>query len=127
MEISMGKTIFLGFVFVIAAGCSSSATTDPDLEAWTREVRVIMPQQIGDRQYEEVATLEEKEPIGSFGEESAVQTAKENLRRRAAKLDADAVVIVACGRNVRSSDPEPVTSLGPEVVCRGVAIRWTSN
>ena len=67
---------------------------------------MIAPQQIGDREYEEVANLEEKEQIGTFGEENAVNTAKENLRRRAAKVDADAVVIIACGQNVRSAEPD---------------------
>jgi len=123
----MQRWLFLVGVLVMAAGCSSSASTDPDLEAWTREVRVIAPHQIGDREYEEVAVLEEKERIGTFGEDSAISTAKENLRRRAAKLDADAVVIIACGKNVRSAEPDPVRSLGPEVVCQGVAIRWKSN
>ena len=90
-------------------------------------MRVIEPHQIGDRQYEEVASLEEKVAITTMGEENAVSTAKGNLRRSAAKLDADAVVIVACGRHVRSAQPDQMTSMGPEVVCQGVAIRWKSN
>jgi uncharacterized protein YbjQ (UPF0145 family) len=112
---------------VAAVGCSSSSSTDPNVEAWTREVRVIAPQQIGDREYEEVASLEEKVTITTMGEEHAVATAKDNLRRRAAKLDADAVVIIACGQNVRSSATNSMRSMGPEVVCQGVAIRWKSN
>lgn len=123
----MKEILCLGLLVVAAVGCSSSDTADADLEAWTREVRVITPSQIGDREYEEVANLEEKERIGTFGEESAVSTAKEDLRRRAAKLDADAVVIIACGRNVKPAEPDRVTSMGPEVVCQGVAIRWKSN
>jgi Tfp pilus assembly protein PilP len=123
----MKKTLILGVLLVAALGCASSDPADADLEAWTREVRVIAPQQIGDREYEEVANLEEKEYIGALGEENAVATAKENLRRRAAKLDADAVVIIACGQQVRSAQPDQMRSMGPEVVCQGVAIRWTSN
>ena len=123
----MKKLISCGAILLAAIGCSSSSSTDSDLEAWTHEVRVIAPHQIGDREYEEVATLEEKERIGTFGEESAMRTAKENLRRRAAKLDADAVVIIACGQNVRSAEPNQLKSVDPEVVCQGVAIRWKSN
>jgi len=126
-EESMRKILLCGVLLVAAVGCSSSNSTDPDLDAWTREVRMIEPHQIGDRQYEEVASLEEKVAITTMGEEHAVSTAKGNLRRRAAKLDADAVVIVACGRNVRSAQPDQITSMGPEVVCQGVAIRWKSN
>jgi uncharacterized protein YbjQ (UPF0145 family) len=123
----MRKTLIFGVLLVAASGCTSSDSADADLEAWTREVRVIAPQQIGDREYEEVANLEETEHIGPLGEENAVATAKENLRRRAAKLDADAVVIIACGQQVRSAQPDQMRSMGPEVVCQGVAIRWTSN
>jgi len=123
----MKRVLFVGVFLLAVIGCSSSTSTDPDLEAWTREVRVITPQQIGDREYEEVANLEEKERIGTFGEENAVRTAKDNLRRRAAKVDADAVVIIACGQNVRSSESNGMRSMGPEVVCQGVAIRWKSN
>ena len=123
----MKKILWCGVLLVVAIGCSSSSSTDADLEAWTREVRVMTPQQIGDREYEEVASLEEKVAITTMGEENAVSTAKGNLRHRAAKLDADAVVIVACGQNVRSSDTNSMRSMGPEVVCQGVAIRWKSN
>jgi hypothetical protein len=126
-ENSMKKILWCGVLLVAAVGCSSSSSTDPDLEAWTREVRVITPQQIGHREYEEVASLEERQAITSFNVDSATSTAKDNLRRRAAKLDADAVVIIACGQNVRSSEPNSMRSLGPEVVCQGVAIRWKSN
>lgn len=119
--------LLCGAVIVVAVGCSSSTPTDRDLEAWTREVRLITPQQIGDREYEEIANLEEKESIGAFSEEHAVRTAKDNLRRRAAKLDADAVVVVACGQNVRPAQPDQMRQTGPEVVCHGVAIRWKSN
>lgn len=123
----MKQALLCGAILLAAIGCSSSSSTDPDLEAWTREVRVIAPQQIGDREYEELANLEEKVQIATFGEESAVRTAKESLRRRAARVDADAVVIIACGRNVRSAEPGQMGSMGPEVVCQGVAIRWKSN
>lgn len=123
----MRRILLSGAMIVVAAGCSSSNPPDRDLEAWTREVRVMTPQQIGDREYEEVANLEETESLGAFGEEQAVRTAKDRLRRRAAKLDADAVVIVACGQNVRPVEPDHLRTAGPEVVCRGVAIRWTSN
>ena len=123
----MKNILWCTVLLVAAVGCSSSGSTDSDLQAWTREVRVIEPHQIGDRQYEEVASLEERQPINAYDVGSATSTAKEVLRRRAAKLDADAVVIIACGRNVRSSEPSSMRSMGPEVVCQGVAIRWKSN
>jgi hypothetical protein len=123
----MNKTLCFGVLLLAALGCSSSGTGDAELAAWTREVRVITPHQIGDRDYEEVANLEETVSVGALGEENAVATAKENLRRRAAKVDADAVVIIACGQQVRSAQPDQMRSMGPEVVCQGVAIRWKSN
>lgn len=123
----MKKLLWLGVLLVVAMGCSTSDPADPDLEAWTREVRVIEPHQVGDRDYEEVASFEERVSIGTFGEQNAIATAKENLRRRAATVDADALVLIDCGRHVQSVEPNRTPSLGPEVICQGVAIRWKSN
>ena len=114
-------------VSVVLVSCSSSTSSDPDLDAWTREVRVITPDQVGNRQYEEITGLEEQQRIGTMGEDGAISTAKNRLRRRAAELDADAVVIIACGRNVRPIEDDPFMSTEPMVVCHGVAIRWKNN
>ena len=123
----MKKILVITVLAVAAIGCSSSTTSDPNLDAWTREVTVITPNQVGDRQYEEISGLEEQERIGATGEEDAISSAKQRLRRRAAKLDADAVVIIACGRNVRSIDDNPMPTTGSTVVCQGVAIRWKND
>jgi len=122
----MKKLLVLVTLLVVVAGCSSSGSSsnDENLEAWTREVDVLTPDRVGDRQYEELAGLEEQERIGQMGEDSAISNAKHRLRRRAAKLDADAVVIVACGRNVRPIEEDPMPNPEPMVVCHGVAIRW---
>ncbi len=88
---------------------------------------MITPGQVGERQYEEISGLEEQERIGVSGEDAAISIAEQRLRRRAAKLDADAVVIVACGRNVRAINDDPMPVTEPMVVCHGVAIRWKSN
>jgi hypothetical protein len=127
MEAVMRKVLALALLFVAISGCSSSTSSDPNLDAWTREVRVITPNQVGDRQYEEISGLEEQERIGVTGEEDAISSAKQRLRRRAAKLDADAVVIIACGRNVRAIEDDPMPTTGAMVVCHGVAIRWKND
>lgn len=119
--------LFFAVAAVVTTACGSSSGADPDLDAWTREVRVLTPTQIGGRGYEEVGALEEREPIGGGTEEWAVSAAKERLRRRAAGIDADAVVIVECGRAVRPTDPMDTRPLQDEVICRGVAIRWTDT
>jgi hypothetical protein len=122
----MRKFLALAALLMIMSSCSSSgsSSSDPNLDAWTREVDILTPDRIGDRQYEELAGLEEQERIGHMGEDSAISEAKHRLRRRAAKLDADAVVIVACGRNVRPVEEDRLPSPEPMVVCQGVAIRW---
>ena len=97
----MVAVVIVVAVSVVLASCSSSTSSDPNVDAWTKEVRVISPDQVGDRQYEEIAGLEEQERIGTQGVDHAVSIAKGRLRRRAAELDADAVVIIACGPNVR--------------------------
>jgi uncharacterized protein YbjQ (UPF0145 family) len=123
----MKKILVITVLAVAAIGCSSSTTSDPNLDAWTREVTVITPNQVGDRQYEEISGLEEQQRIGVSGEDDAISTAKQRLRRRAAKLDADAVVIIACGRSVRTIDDNPMPTTEPMVICHGVAIRWKDN
>jgi len=120
----MMKTLALAVLAIAAIGCSSSSSSDPNLDAWTREVRVITPDQVGDRQYEEISGLEEQQRIGIGGEDEAISTTKQRLRRRAAKLDADAVVIIACGRNVRPIEDDRLMHTESTVVCHGVAIRW---
>lgn len=108
-------------------GCGSTSPSNPDLDAWEREVQVISPEQIGDRQFEELGgLLEEKEPIRStYGsEDAAIDAAKRRLRRRAAELDADALVVIECGRHVRPIEQTNTPSREPEVVCHGGAIRW---
>jgi len=108
-------------------GCSSSKSADPDLDAWQREVDIISPGAVGERQYEELGgLLESKEVVrASYGsEDQAIDTAKRNLQRQAARLDADAVVIIECGRHVRPVEETNLPSMGPEIICHGVAIRW---
>ena len=112
---------------LLMLGCSSSKSADPNLDAWQREVDIISPGAVGERQYEELGgLLESKEVIrATYGsEDQAIDTAKRNLQRQAAKLDADAVVIIECGRHVRQAEETNLPSTGPEVICHGVAIRW---
>ena len=112
---------------LVMLGCGSSKSADPDLDAWQREVRVISPAAVGERQYEELGgLLESREVIqASYGsEDQAIDSAKRDLQRQAARLDADAVVIIECGRNVRPAEETTMPKTGPEIICHGVAIRW---
>ena len=123
-EIVMKRMVVLVVLCVVGLSCSSSTPAEQDLNAWTREVEVITPSEVGDRLYDEIAGFEEKARIGIGGEEDAIASAKSRLRRRAAKVDADAIVIIRCGRNVASIEEDPMPSNAPMVVCQGVAIRW---
>jgi hypothetical protein len=106
-----------------AAGCSSAGEdADDDVRSWARQIRFLEPAQLGDRSYDELAAIEEDAAISASGEEAAVDRAKDAMRLRAAKVDADAVVIVQCGRVVDPDDP--ATRFTPTVRCQGVAIRW---
>ncbi len=104
---------------VLHAACASEPTA---AERWVREVRVLEAWQLGDRPYDEVGVLLETEAIGAGGEEAAVEVAKNRLRRRAAELDGDAVVIGLCERGIVPDDTS--TRLRPTVVCEGLVIRW---
>jgi hypothetical protein len=122
------KTLIASVVLMIVAlGCGSATSSNSDLDAWEREVQVISPGNIGDRQYEELGgLLEEREPVRTTydAEDAAIQTATRRLRRRAADLDADAVVIIECGSHVKPVEETFSPPTGTEVVCHGVAIRW---
>ena len=123
----MKRIVACAALSLLMWGCSSSKSADPNLDAWEREVEVISPGAVGERQYEELGgLLETREVIrDTYGsEDQAIDTAKRNLRRQAARLDADAVVIIECGRRVRPVEETNVPSMGPEVVCHGFAIRW---
>jgi hypothetical protein len=130
-EIVMKRLMTLALMWlVVGVGCSSSTSSKSDVDAWEREVRIYEPGQVPNRQYEELGgLLEVREPLnGNFGtEEQAIDTAKRKLRREAAERDADAVVIVECGRHVRPDEDTRVPQIGPEVVCHGVAIRWITH
>jgi hypothetical protein len=123
----MKRIVACAALSLLMLGCSSSKSADPNLDAWQREVDIISPGAVGERQYEELGgLLESKEVIrATYGsEDQAIDTAKRNLQRLAAKLDADAVVIIECGRHVRPAEETNLPSTGPEVICHGVAIRW---
>lgn len=123
----MKKIVACAALSLLMLGCSSSKSADPNLDAWQREVDIISPAAVGERQYEELGgLLEAREVIrASYGsEDQAISTAKRDLQRQAAKLDADAVVIVECGRHVRPAEETNIPSMGPEIICHGVAIRW---
>ena len=123
----MKRIVACAALSLLMLGCSSSNSADPNLDAWQREVDIISPGAVGERQYEELGgLLESKEVIrATYGsEDQAIDTAKRNLQRQAAKLDADAVVIIECGRHVRPAAETNLPSTGPEVICHGVAIRW---
>lgn len=126
----MNRLAACAVLSILVLGCTSSKSADPNLDAWEREVRIITAAQLADRQYEEIGgLLEAREPIrvSYASEEQAIDAAKRQLRRSAAELDADAVVIIECGRQVRPMDPieqRNVNRAVPEVICHGVAIRW---
>jgi hypothetical protein len=105
------------------AGCSSSGGEGDEAGNWARQIRFIDPAHLANREYEELGVIDEEAPITASGEEAAVDRAKEAMRQRAAAVDADAVVIVECGRFVDPDDPSiRATSM---VRCSGVAIRWS--
>lgn len=123
----MKRIVACAALSLLMLGCSSSKSADPNLDAWQREVDILSPGAVGERQYEQLGgLLESKEVIrATYGsEDQAIDTAKRNLQRQAAKLDADAVVIIECGRHVRPAEETNLPSTGPEVICHGVAIRW---
>ena len=123
----MRRIVACAALSLLMLACSSSKSADPNLDAWQKEVDIISPGAVGERQYEELGgLLESKEVIRtSYGsEDQAIDTAKKNLQRQAARLDADAVVIIECGRHVRPAEETNLPSTGPEVICHGVAIRW---
>ncbi len=123
----MKRIVVCAALSLLMWGCSSSKSADPNLDAWQREVDIISPAAVGERQYEELGgLLESREVIrATYGsEDQAIGTAKRDLQRQAAKLDADAVVIIECGRHVRPAEETNLPSMGPEIICHGVAIRW---
>jgi len=110
-------------VTVFAVACGSTATEEEqDVRRWAREIRILEPGQVGDRPYDVLAELDERVRIGAMGESDAISRAKDNMRLRAAKVDADAVVLAGCRRLAPREDFEAGTT--PTMRCVGYAIRW---
>jgi uncharacterized protein YbjQ (UPF0145 family) len=84
-----------------------------------REVEVLRPEQLGDRLYDVIADLEERVEVFADNQEAARSDAVHKLRYRAAELDADALVLIACAP---AQDWQARTA--PAIICRGGAIRW---
>jgi hypothetical protein len=125
-------------VVALAGGCASSdpagAGTSP------ADVRVYRPDQFPDREYEVLGELEETEPVGAprtdrdpyrvsesdlqaeRSRQAAEDRAIARLRSRAAKLDADALVVAECGRLYDPGDPS--TRYQESVRCLGFAVRF---
>lgn len=116
----MGVVRILATVAVAALGvsCASSNQDDPAAR-WAKEVEVLRPEQVGNRIYDVLAEMEERVDIFASDADAAKSDAVRKLRYQAAKVDADALVVVACAA---ARDAEGRTS--PAIVCRGAAIRW---
>ena len=119
------RPVVVTFGAVVLAACAvacSSSGTDDEAARWAREVQVLSPEhlQAMNRDYDVVGNLEERVTLGPTGDrEAALREAERRLRFRAAKLDADAVVVYDCRR---AADFEARTS--PAYVCQGAAVRW---
>ena len=123
---SWALAVFVVAGSTLASGCASS-DQDDEAARWAREVQVLRPEQVGDRSYDVLGQLEERIVIGVSGEDGARSEAEQRLRYRAAKLDADALVMIGCDRigdSRSSARPTDEFVLAPTLVCQGVAIRW---
>jgi hypothetical protein len=131
-------------LIVLAAGCGlligCASSTGDDAATKPGDVRVYRPDQFPDREYEDLGELEEIEPVGvpradadpfhrSEADEQADRHRRDaeeraiaRLRSRAAKLNADALVVVECGRLVDPTDPS--TRYQETVRCVGFAVRF---
>jgi len=105
------------------AGCASN-TSQEDLDArrWAQEIRILEPEDVGDRPYDVLAELDERVRIGPMGEEDAISEAERSMRLRAAKVDADAVVMSGCRRLTSRDDFQAGSN--PTIRCVGYAVRW---
>ena len=110
-------------VFLLG-GCASNQTEEEkDIQRWAQQIRILTPDSLGDRPYDVLAELEERVRISSLGEQDAVSEAERKMKLRAAKVDADAVVMVRCERIRDPNDWEAKST--PTVGCIGYAIRWS--
>jgi uncharacterized protein YbjQ (UPF0145 family) len=105
-------------VAALAVSCASSNQDDPAAR-WAQEVEVLRPEQVGNRIYDVLAEMEERVDIFAGDTDAAKSGAVRKLRYQAAKVDADAVVVVSC---VPARDMEGRAN--PAIICRGAALRW---
>ncbi len=109
---------------VLLGGCASNQSQEnADAQRWAQQIRILKPENLGDRSYDVLAELDERVRISAMGEEDAVSEAERRMKLRAAKVDADAVVVVRCERIRDPNDWDAKST--PTVGCIGYAIRWT--
>jgi hypothetical protein len=123
---------------VLLAACASGS--DSGAAARPTDVRVYRPSDFPDRDYEVLAELEEIEPVGAprvdpdpahrseddrvadRRRQDAEHRAIARMRTRAARLEADALVVTECGRLIDSRDPS--TRYQETMHCTGFAVRF---
>lgn len=118
------RSLFLVIcVTAISFGCASNMSEeDAEARRWAQEIRILQPEDVGDRPYDVLAELDERVRIGPMGEEDAISEAERLMRLRAAKVDADAVVMSGCRRLTSRDDFQAGSN--PTMRCVGYAIRW---
>ena len=108
----------------LLGGCASNQSQeDADAQRWAQQIRILTPDNLGDRTYDVLAEFEERVRISALGEQDVISEAERRMKLRAAKVDADAVVMVRCERIRDPNDWEAQST--PTVGCIGYAIRWS--
>jgi hypothetical protein len=106
----------------VASACASGLRVPPELRRRAAATPILTSEQIGTRKFEVLAEVTGRSCVREPGADPSIEIAREELKIRAAALDADAVTSTLC----RARGLDVVHSCRSSIECRGDAIKWVS-
>lgn len=106
----------------MASACASALNMPPELRRRAAATPILTPEQIGSRKFAVLAEVTGRSCARARGADPSIEIAREELKIKAAALDADAVTSSLC----RTGGLDMLHNCTSSIECRGDAIKWAS-
>ena len=106
----------------MASACAFTLNMPPELRRRAAATPILTSEQIGARRFAVIAEVAGRSCVRQPGTDPSAEIAREELKIKAAALNADAVTSTLC----RASGLDVLHSCTNAIECRGDAIKWAS-
>lgn len=106
----------------MASACASTMNMPPELRRRAAATPILTSEQIGTRKFAVLAEVAGRSCARERGSDPSIEIAREELKIKAAALDADAVASTLC----RAGGLDVLHNCTKSIECRGDAIKWAS-